>query len=543
MGLAKTSGRAAEITPLSIKSLQAGSSLVLGVVERVGLTDVTLALPNNMSGRVSLAQLSDPIYARAATAMDEESQAGVAELARSAVQPGQVVTAAVLAIDAKANGSKRLALSTRASVVNRGLRFEHLLPGGTLYAALSSEEDHGWVVATGLEGVSAFLPKKNIKGRLPEGGLREGMPAYVIVLAVNEAARTVTCGLNADVASYALTRCALTLQGLKPGMLVHGLVDEHLKNGLALSFLQGFQGGIETGHLDQPYRDNEWKQRFKLGRIQQARVLMVDSRAKVIYLTLRPHLLSLRTASSLPDVGTVLDEAVVLRVDAKKGLLLGLPVGEDDQDAREQGEREEKMAKRRKKRAKARGQGGDEDEEEEGDAMDEDGDEDDEEEAAPSVRYVPLHVHKGQMGDDEDAEEGEGKARVFKVGEAVRCRVIGRSSVDGCAFASIRPSTLSAPFLRLADVKPASSVRATVVSVEEWGLTVDLGEHIRAHCTNMHLGDAPAAAGAVAAKRRQKFKPGQVRSSYPWHRVGLVGLLSSERHVMVDADSTVRCLS
>jgi rRNA biogenesis protein RRP5 len=419
-----------------------------------------------------------------------------------------VVVAGVLAVDGKATGSRRLSLSLRGSVVNRGLRFEHLLPGGTLYAALASEEDHGWVLSTGLDGVTAFLPKKNIKGRLPVGGLRLGMPLTVIVLAVNEAARALTCGVDDGVATFALTRGALTLSALKPGMLVHGLVDAHLRSGLALSFLQGFQGGVEVAHLDAPYTDSEWKTKMKLGHLCQARVLMVDARSKVIYLTLRPHLLGFRVASSVPEVGSLLEDAVVLKVDGKKGLLLGLPVKEDDVDAREQEEREAKEAKKAKKRDKARRErdGEKEEEEQEGEDM-----------AVERVRYVPIVVHKAQLGegeaeeeegeDDEEAAKKKGLSN-YRVGETVRCRVIGRSAVEGCAFASLRPSTLHAAFLRLADVKPGTVVKATVEAVEDWGLSVDLGAHIRAHVTNMHLADAPMS-GPVAAKKRAKYAVGQ----------------------------------
>lgn len=42
----------------------------------------------------------------------------------------------------------------------------------------------------------------------------------------------------------------------------------------------------------------------------------------------------------------MLEDAVVLRVDGKKGLLLGLPVQEGDVDAKEQEEREAKEAKK-----------------------------------------------------------------------------------------------------------------------------------------------------------------------------------------------------
>jgi hypothetical protein len=89
VGLAKTSGRTPDLVPLSLKSLSPGS-LLLGIVDKVTPTDVTVALPNNMAGRVALAHVSDPVYAKASGAVDEEAQAAVMHMATQAVAIGQV---------------------------------------------------------------------------------------------------------------------------------------------------------------------------------------------------------------------------------------------------------------------------------------------------------------------------------------------------------------------------------------------------------------------------------------------------------------------
>jgi rRNA biogenesis protein RRP5 len=55
---------------------------------------------------------------------------------------------------------KNLALSMRASLVQRGLTLHHLLPGFPLLGCISSREDHGYVVSAGISGVNFFLPFK-----------------------------------------------------------------------------------------------------------------------------------------------------------------------------------------------------------------------------------------------------------------------------------------------------------------------------------------------------------------------------------------------
>lgn len=289
-----------EIQPIAWKKLGKGTT-VLGLVARVGPRDVAVSLPGGMVGRVTLPEVSDPLYARFAAAAQaaapggspEAAAQGLAEaeaLAVAGLRVGQVVRCAVLAgspgtaaTEAKKAGGKggqRLALSLRASLVNRGMKLEHLLPGGALAAAVASEEDHGYVLHTGLEGVTAFLPKKHARGDAP---LSVGQPLEAVVLAVNEAARTLTCGHDPAVAPKAITRGlgALTLQGLKPGMLVNAAVDMVLRNGLALTFLGGFSGAATLEHLDRAYPEGDWRKRFRLRDVLPARVLLVDYQKKV----------------------------------------------------------------------------------------------------------------------------------------------------------------------------------------------------------------------------------------------------------------------
>ncbi len=519
--MTKTGRGPSEIQPIAWKKLGKGAT-VLGLVARVGPRDVAVALPGGMVGRVTFPEISDPLCARFAAAAQaagagtgsEAVAAAAAEaeaLALASLKVGQVVRCAVLAgspgtaaTEAKkagGKGGKRLALSLRASLVNRGMKLEHLLPGGALAGAVASEEDHGYVLNTGIDGVTAFLPKKHAKlgGGADNAAAAAaavefsvGQPVEAVVLAVNEAARALTCGYDPAVTPRAITRGlgALTLQGLKPGMLVNAAVDMVLRNGVALTFLGGFSGVATLDHLDRPYPDGDWRKRFKPGDVVAARVLLVDYQKKAVYLTLRPHLLGLRRASSLPAAGARLEGLTVLRVDKKKGLLLGLPVDKAaDRDVQEDLERASaELEARAARTAHAKKEG-----------------EDDGGEAAAEAarlrkllveapRFVPILVHASQV-------DGKELGR-FAVGQAVEaCRVVGAAPVEGAAHGSLKEATLSAPFVRVADVVPGQLVEAEVAAVAGWGLTLDLGQGIKAHCTNMHLADG---AGPKATALRAK---------------------------------------
>jgi hypothetical protein len=466
LGCVVTSGRNKVIEPISYKKLTAGVT-VLGIVLRVGQAEVSVSLPSNMTGQVPLPQLSDPLHHRFATAATEEEQAATLEVARAAVKPGQVVRCVVLSSEKGATGGHKVVLSMRASLVNKGVRFEQLLPGTLLFGAVASVEDHGYVISAGVEGFTAFLPSKHAK--VP---LEAGWPVDVVVLAVKEAARTVTCGHNPEVTPEAVTRgrcvhghppddsmwlsapwaeyglrvlgSALNLQGLKPGMLVNAVVDMMLKNGLTLSFLAYFSGAVELEHLDRAYKEGDWRKRFSAGEKVKARILMVDYANKAVYLTMSEHLLAMRPPALPLEVGETV-EAKVLRIDAKRGLLLGVPApgekaGDDEDDAE------------------------DEEEEEEGEAMDEgrgrDGDGHDSPDEGnggrkkpPTFpRYTPIYVSASRIS---DGPSEKNFAKAFRLGQTLRCRIIGSSSVEGFAYGSLKQSTLDAPFVRVADVQPA----------------------------------------------------------------------------------------
>lgn len=55
--------------------------------------------------------------------------------------------------------------------------------------------------------------------------------------------------------------------------------------------------------------------------------------------------------------------------------------------------------------------------------------------------------------------------------------------------ASLRPSTLSAAVLRYEDLSPSLLVEGEVVSVQDYGLLVKLGEGVRAIVLRNHLGE------------------------------------------------------
>lgn len=94
-----------------------------------------------------------------------------------------------------------------------------------------------------------------------------------------------------------------------------------LSDGLLVSFLTFFHGTIHVYHLPAG-----WRKRYSEGTKLRARLLYVDLTLKRASLSLLPHLISLSLPSPVPVLGSVFQEAEVLRLEegGGPGLLLRL---------------------------------------------------------------------------------------------------------------------------------------------------------------------------------------------------------------------------
>ncbi|CAM9531056.1 unnamed protein product, partial [Hapterophycus canaliculatus] len=388
-----------------------------------------------------------------------------------------VVRCAIINLAKEADG-RHIELSLRASVINKGLSLSQLTKGSGVYGSVASAEDHGYVVTLGLDGVTAFLPKKDA----PESGLEAGQP---IETTVKAAARTVTLSANPSLVASAMAKgTAFDLRSLKPGMLVDTIVDSVLSNGILVSFLGYFAGCVDHNNMPVVSGDGKdetkgWRPLFRPGpEPVRARVLLVDYVNKAIRLTLRPHLLDMRAPSGLPAAGALL-EGEVVRVDPALGLLLRVPSTEEDDGSAPSGNapatKKEKGHDRRERRAAAAAAAA------AAEAI-QDGVQRTQDEKRGSVG---AYVHISRISD----ERVEHVDKSYKPGQKVQCRVTGSSLVEGWAAASLRPSVLSAAVLRYQDLEAGALVEGEVAAVESFGLLVKLGEGVRALVPKNHLGD------------------------------------------------------
>ena len=266
---------------------------------------------------------------------------------------GQVLSVYVTKVAAETVGKgnqqvKRIQVSVEPHHINNTSQDE-FSQHDVLRGRIQSVEDHGVLVDLG-NGSQGFCKFTNVEGEyqtemdesLPPQGryLNEGR---ILDFVLEDKAKS---GPESRVASLCLPRSLArrinpstyhpTLQALNPGSLVNCKVEAVARNGLLVSFAV-FRGAIHVNHLGANWipankqgSDAEWKAVFSDVRNVAARIIAVDARTKVIRLSLQPHILTLTEPPPLPEVGTIIEDATVIRLDPGIGALLSLPPSDDE---------------------------------------------------------------------------------------------------------------------------------------------------------------------------------------------------------------------
>lgn len=447
---------------------------MLGIVKETRSTLAMISLQNNLVGVVERSQISD-----------EVEDAIPSEILRV----GAAVRCVVVKLNNERKGGtgKRLELSLKASLVNKGLSHENVTPASVLWGSVRSIEDHGYIIGLGIAGMSGFCTFAEGLGTLEAPALCLGQPIEGVVKKVvrgKDGRRTVrSVQLDPTFGIVAKTKVEpdlVNISSLQPGMLVDAKVLRVLPTGLWVSFLKFFRGTVDLFQLDRPSFGN-WADAYTTevmvpggggARVRRptsgersARIVFVNAATKEVGLSFAHHVVK-PTVSLLPTsthakfaqaksvVGRVVKHAIIRRIDRKLGLLLELP----------------------------------------------------EFEAVASLEAPPVHrfafAHISRLSDDR--MNSEQLVKSFKVGKSVDCRVLGESPMDGLLNVSLQPSVITATVLRYDELHPGLKVKAKIIKAESYGAVVSLGQGIKALITTMHLADVPRIKDPT-----QRFRPDQ----------------------------------
>ncbi|EGZ20320.1 hypothetical protein PHYSODRAFT_490560 [Phytophthora sojae] len=384
---------------------------------------------------------------------------------------GQFVPCVVLATS-KTDKRKQIQLSLRTSLLHAELSVASLTKGASLHATVSSVEDHGAIVNLGIRGVHAFVPRKELAAPV-----LKGQHLLVSVLSMNAHTNTATVTIDRSTVVKAVTRGdSFTLKQLVPGMLLNVRVEDVLENGLSVTFLTFFTATVEQNHMSLPC-ERGWEESFRKGMKARARIMSIDYIAKQITLSIAPHVVHMQVPDSPYSVGDIIEEATIERIDAGVGMLLSLKSKTSQDEDVEMEDASEKKESTTNAKWKA---------------------------------FAPGYVHISNVS-DKRVDKLEKK---YTVGSSIKCRVLGFSPFDAVVNISCKESALSQTVLRHKDLAPGTKVSGIILSVESWGILMEISEGVRGLVNPQHM---PAFLLNKKANNNGKYKVGKVASARVLH--------------------------
>ena len=225
------------VPSLLYSSLSEGQVL-LGFVRQVLEFEVKVSLPGHLVGTVPITNISPAFTARLRAAADvaegEEEEAGddIPSL-EQLFKPGQVLAVAVVSISGSEGGKYSVILSLAPARVSAG---RSPAVGEIVTAAVSSQEDHGYIMDLGSNTIRGFATAK-LMSKL--GSVEVGEVVWCLVTKADVGVRTLS-PVPAKV--WSSTCSSPSLHNLFPGSKVAAKVEDHLSNGLKLS-LEGKKEG------------------------------------------------------------------------------------------------------------------------------------------------------------------------------------------------------------------------------------------------------------------------------------------------------------
>ncbi|ORY86310.1 hypothetical protein BCR37DRAFT_376884, partial [Protomyces lactucae-debilis] len=436
--------RQAKIEGLSFKRMTPGT-LVLGQVTAIGPADLTIALPNNLSGYVPIGNISATLTARLTA--DEDSDVEMEDEENSDLPDlddlfsiGQWLRCAVTAASSGAAGKdglvtkKRIDLSVDPDLVNKGQIPETLQARSVVQAAVRSIEDHGLVMDLGMDDASGFIKSKEITE--PAASYKVGQVLLCSVTSAASGSGRKVIQLSPELAKNPKklkVRDLLDVKAILPGDGVEVVIADAQLNsfsGKVLGHLEATCDVFATGSLG--------SREFKEGEKLFARVLFThtESEPRRIAVSLLAHVVGLTTATTATQstpldalpTGFVLDEASVKHIEPGLGLFCSV-----------------------------------------------------------GVEGLSGFVHISRMSDEKITTiEANGQ---YRVGSMHRARVIGFSSVDGLYLLSMEDSILESKFLSAADASIGQQVSGTVERFIKGGMFVKLSSTVTGYVPDLHIAD------------------------------------------------------
>ena len=230
--------------------------MVLGQISQINAQDLAIALPNNLTGYVSLTRISSSftktIKALLKDADEEDDDIEVPSLAEM-FTVGQWLRTVVVENTAVTGSSdksqkKHIELSIEPELVNASIVPDDILPQTILQVSVSSIEDHGIIVSLGLPNLTGFIKNSSL-GSYSVDSIKKGQ---VFLACVDQRPKNKVVQLTLNLKkSQKPTADVADIGSLLPGETVTCLLSEVRAAGAGGKILGMLDATIDQLHIGQ----------------------------------------------------------------------------------------------------------------------------------------------------------------------------------------------------------------------------------------------------------------------------------------------------
>ncbi|PGH13265.1 hypothetical protein AJ80_06374 [Polytolypa hystricis UAMH7299] len=447
------------IEGLNFKRIVTGSK-ILGQVASINAHNVTIALPNNLTGYVPLTAISKTVEQKIENLMkdddekddDESEDADEDALSlHSFFYPGQYLRTFVSSTESgdgtKSKSKRRLELSVDPRNTNSGLLKSDLVVNATVQASVLSVEDHGLVMDLGLEEgeLKGFMSKKEIPRDLEFTNIKEGAVFLCVVTGHNASGTVIKLSANLQVSASikkSHLSTAPTINSFQPGTAAEILLTEVSESGMAGKIMGMLDVVVDILHSGVTTGDVDLTTKYHTGAKIKARVISTfpTVEPQKLGLSVLDHVLKFsptsleQTSGDRPAISDIIPEATVTKVEPGLGLYVKFGPGEN--------------------------QGF-------------------------------VHISRLSDGKVESISAVEGR---YKVGSTHEARILTFNALDNIYLLSFQRKVIDQPFLRLEDVTVGAVVKGSIekllIGPEGMdGLIVSLADGISGLVPGMHMSD------------------------------------------------------
>ncbi|CAH1396185.1 unnamed protein product [Nezara viridula] len=414
--------RFARIEPLVYNALSEGT-LAFCSVRDICNNYVDICMPGRLSARLYVENVSEPFNE---VTKKQAGSKNVLSL-KDIFHIGQHLTCSVLSV--KNAGHYLVRVSTDPKLVNGHMSFDNVGVGSLIQMAVLSNEDHGYTMYSGINGLISFLPNENAKSFI--NSVRKFKPldigqilwCLVTKSKLTEGSNTVHVTIDLEQVQNNKIENDIIIEKLNPGVRVEVTINKVVSENLMVTVNNSdINGYIEPSQLSSMWSKPE---DYKVGSKHTATVLYKFPYPRVVALTLK----STPATISKEEIehGTIFQRAEIMRI-LKRGVALKL-------------EHNNNIYK-----------------------------------GIVSVRRLGPNINYEKL------------SAIFPLGNHIKCRVIGYDALEQVYSCTTEDNILVEKYLSPNDLKLGEIVEVTIQSMKKGGLEVSVGE-VKGFVPRHHISD------------------------------------------------------